>query len=192
MSENVQKTTTQIRGDHKKWQCHKMIDEPGRARCVATMSMNADTCTHCGQRRGKNAVALAQNDDVLGSLVDFEADGTEKWHYNLKTQPHRPAIMSGPTTTVRKDHTKWQCNEKAGNNDKGELIECQEVMKMSEQVCTKCWCIRRVGAVAMTEDEMYLGMLVSITKGINEWWDYLPEMEEEGCEEPTDTVMGGM
>lgn len=48
------------------------------------MSMNADTCTHCGQRRGKNAVALAQNDDVLGSLVDFEADGTEKWHYNLK------------------------------------------------------------------------------------------------------------
>lgn len=65
-------------------------------------------------------------------------------------------------------------------------------MKMSEQVCTKCWCIRRVGAVAMTEDEMYLGMLVSITKGINEWWDYLPEMQEESCEEPTDTVMRGM
>ncbi|KAG4293618.1 hypothetical protein FPRO06_00203 [Fusarium proliferatum] len=100
--------------------------------------------------------------------------------------------MSGPTTTVRKDHTKWQCNEKAGNNDKEEPIECQEVMKMRERVCTKCWCIRRVGATAMTEDEMYLGMLVSITKGINEWWDYLPEMQEESCEEPTDTVMGGM
>ncbi|EWZ86605.1 hypothetical protein FOWG_10165 [Fusarium oxysporum f. sp. lycopersici MN25] len=84
MSENVQKTTTQVRGDHTKWQCHKMVNEPGHARCVATMSMNVDTCTHCGQRRGKNAVALAQNDDVLGSLVDFEADGTEKWHYNLK------------------------------------------------------------------------------------------------------------
>lgn len=84
MSENVQKTTTQVRGDHTKWQCHKMVNEPGHARCVATMSMNVNTCTHCGQRRGKNAVALAQNDDVLGSLVDFEADGTEKWHYNLK------------------------------------------------------------------------------------------------------------
>jgi hypothetical protein len=84
MSENVQKTTTQVRSDHTKWQCRKMINEPGRTRCDAKMSMNVDSCTHCGQRRGKNAVALAQNDDELGSLVGFEDDGSEKWHYSLK------------------------------------------------------------------------------------------------------------
>ncbi|KAG9508213.1 hypothetical protein J7337_001776 [Fusarium musae] len=96
------------------------------------------------------------------------------------------------TTIVRKDHTKWECNEKVVKNDKGEIMECQEVMKMSERVCTKCWCIRRVGAAALTEDEIYLGMLVSITKGINEWWEYFPELQEESREAPTDTAMEGM
>ncbi|KAF5628893.1 hypothetical protein F52700_7986 [Fusarium sp. NRRL 52700] len=215
-----------------------MIDEPGHARCAATMSMNVDTCTHCGQRRGKNAVALAQNDDVLGSLVDFEADGTEKWHYNLKefpllifstsfrlpfnlakyhtntaimfTRRHLKALASGrlspwlkpgrSTLIVRKDHTKWECNEKVGTNEKGEPIECLTVMEMSEGACKnkECSCIRRAGAAAMTDDGMYLGVLVSITKGVHEWWEYFAELQEGSCEEPTDTdtdndvVMGGM
>ncbi|KAF5570995.1 hypothetical protein FPHYL_830 [Fusarium phyllophilum] len=155
-----------------------MIDEPGHARCVATMSMNIDTCTHCGQRRAKNAVALAQNDEVLGSLVDFEVDGTEKWHYNLKTQHHRTAIMSALTATVREDHTKWGCSERVGHNDRHEPLFCREIMKMSERVCKNCWCIRRVGAAALSEDRKYLGLLDSITQGAVEWWDYLPEIDE--------------
>ncbi|KAF5595947.1 hypothetical protein FPCIR_4213 [Fusarium pseudocircinatum] len=124
------------------------------------------------------------------------------------TRRHSKALASGrlspwiepgrSTLIVRKDHTKWQCNEKVKPNDKGEPIECQEVMDQSERACKnkKCLCIRRVGAAAMTEDGMYLGVLVSITKGIQEWWEYFPELQEESCEEPTDTdndvVMGGM
>ncbi|KAF4438631.1 hypothetical protein FACUT_4740 [Fusarium acutatum] len=97
--------------------------------------------------------------------------------------------MSAATVTVRKDHTKWACNE-VKHNDKGEPIACEGVMKMRKRLCKKCGCIRRVGAAAMTEDGMYLRMLVSITKGINEWWEYFPELQEESCEEPTDTEMG--
>ncbi|KAF5557239.1 hypothetical protein FMEXI_830 [Fusarium mexicanum] len=131
------------------------------------------------------------------------------------TRRHFKALASGrlspwiepgrSTLIIRKDHTKWQCNEKvepkdkeAKPDDKGKLIECQEVMKMSERLCTKCGCIRRVGAAAMTEDGMFLGVLVSITKGIQEWWEYFPELQEESCEEPArtdtdnDVVMGGM
>ncbi|KAF5720616.1 hypothetical protein FMUND_4104 [Fusarium mundagurra] len=104
---------------------------------------------------------------------------THRHHKALASGRVSPAMKLGPSTLiVRKDHTKWECNEKAGKNEKGEPIECQEVMKMSERVCTKCWCIRRVGAAAMTEDETYLGMLISITKGINEWWEYFPELQE--------------
>ncbi|WKT40028.1 hypothetical protein QSH57_001847 [Fusarium oxysporum f. sp. vasinfectum] len=89
------------------------------------------------------------------------------------------ALISGRLTLIiRKDHTKWECTEKVGHNDQGEPLECGEVMKMTEQVCKKCWCIRRVGAAALTEDEMYLGMLARITKGINEWWEYYPELQE--------------
>ncbi|EWY92357.1 hypothetical protein FOXG_01317 [Fusarium oxysporum f. sp. lycopersici 4287] len=91
----------------------------------------------------------------------------------------RPGLKPGRLTLiVRKDHTKWECTEKVGHNDQGEPLECGEVMKMTEQVCKKCWCIRRVGAAALTEDEMYLGMLARITKGINEWWEYYPELQE--------------
>ncbi|KAF5601558.1 uncharacterized protein FSUBG_8122 [Fusarium subglutinans] len=135
----------------------------------------------------------------------------------MLTRRHFKALASGrlsrwiepgrSTLVVRKEHTKWQCNEKvepkdkeAKSDDKSKPIECQEVMKMSERLCTKCGCIRRVGAAAMTEDGMYLGVLVSITKGIQEWWEYFPELQEESCEEPTNTdtdndndvVMGGM
>ncbi|EWG36003.1 hypothetical protein FVEG_00175 [Fusarium verticillioides 7600] len=118
---------------------------------------------------------------------------TNRLHKALASGRISPWMKPGRSTTiVRKDHTKWECNEKVGKNDKGEIMECQEVMKMGERVCTKCWCIRRVGAAALTEDEMYLGMLVSITKGINEWWEYFPELQEESREAPTDTAMEGM
>ncbi|KAF4497787.1 hypothetical protein FAGAP_6055 [Fusarium agapanthi] len=122
------------------------------------------------------------------------------------TRRHLKALASGrlspwlepgrSTLIVRKDHNKWECNEKVKPNDRGEAVECLGIMMMSERLCTKCGCIRRVGAAAMTEDETYLGVLVSITKGINEWWEYFAELQEESSEEPTDTdtdiVMGGM
>jgi hypothetical protein len=85
------------------------------------------------------------------------------------------------TAIVRKDHTKWECTEKFGHNEKHEPLYCGEIMKMSERVCKKCWCIRRVGAVALNDDNIHLGVLDKITKGIREWWDYLPE-PKQSCE----------
>ncbi|KAJ4264453.1 hypothetical protein NW762_005653 [Fusarium torreyae] len=72
-----------------------------------------------------------------------------------------------PTTTVRSDHSMWQCNHNTGLGQR-----CGEINEMTDDYCTNCGSKRGLNDSAMSDDSSTIGTLVRVDKEGRQYWAY--------------------
>ncbi|KAF5024421.1 hypothetical protein F66182_3507 [Fusarium sp. NRRL 66182] len=76
-------------------------------------------------------------------------------------------MTNEPTTTVRSDHTMWQCNQDTGLGQR-----CGEINEMSDYFCKNCGSKRSANASAISSDSSTVGTLVKVDNDGTEHWQY--------------------